>query len=69
LGTNCQLQDNNMSSTQVDNALNSFANGPFINTTITLDGTNDVRTANSDAAVSTLVSNGCTVITNGLTEP
>ena len=69
LGTYCQLQDNSMSSTQVDNALNSFANGPFLNTTIELDGTNDVRTPASDTAVTTLIANGCTVITNGLTEP
>jgi len=68
LGTNCQLQDNSMSSTQVDNALNSFANGPFLNTTINLSS-NAVRTSASDAAVTTLVTNGCTVITNGLTEP
>ena len=69
LGTNCLLQDNSMSSTQVNNALNSFANGPFIDTTINLGPNNAVRTSASDAAVTTLVANGCTVITNGLTEP
>ena len=69
MGAACRFDDNSMSSTQVDNALNSFANGPFLNTTINLGPNNAVRTSTSDAAVTTLIANGCTVITNGLTEP
>ena len=64
LGTTCYLQNNSMTSTQVDNALIAFAGGPFLNTTITLSGTNAARTSDSDAAVTTLEANGCTIITS-----
>ena len=62
-GANFNMADNAMTSGQVDNAIISFAQGPFTNTTITLNGTNAARTAASDAAVATLVAAGCTVLT------
>ena len=62
------FSNNAMTSTQVNNALIAFSGGPFLNTTIYLDGNNAARTAASDAAVSTLITAGCTVITNGLVE-
>lgn len=66
--TGCRFYFNNLTSTQVDNILIAFAGGPFVNTNIEIQYGSGVRTSASDAAVATLVANGCTVYTNGLTE-
>ena len=63
LGTT-YFSNNSMTSTQVDNALIAFAGGPFLNTTIYLDGTNDARTPASDAALATLLAAGNDVRVN-----
>jgi hypothetical protein len=53
------------SSTEIDNMLIDMANFIY-EYVITLQGANAWRTSASDAAVSTLVGNGCTVFTNGI---
>jgi hypothetical protein len=63
LGSNCNFRNNGMTSGMVDNALISFASGSLINTTITFIG-NSPRTSASDEAVTTLESNGCTILTD-----
>jgi len=69
LGLNCDFSSNSMSTTQVNNALIAFAGGPFTNTTIDLSSNTGPRDSDSDAAVATLITAGCTIITNGGTEP
>lgn len=50
-----RLDSCGLTSTQVDNALIAFAGGSFANKVIYLAGTNDPRTAASDAALATLL--------------
>jgi len=54
------------SSTEIDNMLIDMANSGVNGVTITLQGSNAWRTTDSDVAVATLVSSGCTVFTNGV---
>ena len=60
----CNLSYNVMTSAQVDKVLIAFSSGPFIDTTITLDGTNGAPTSASDEAVAILEAAGCTIVTN-----
>lgn len=57
------LQDNNMTSTEVDNALNSFVTGNFVAKTINLSGTNEPRTTASDDAATQLETDNIVYIT------
>jgi len=54
------------SSTEIDNMLIDMANSGVSGAQIALQGANAWRTTDSDAAVATLVSNGCNVYTNGI---
>lgn len=58
------LQSCISSSPEVDQWLIDLAAAGWNNCTITIDGTNPVRTSASDAAVATLLGNGCTVNVN-----
>jgi len=59
-----QFHNNAWSSEDVDNCLISLANGGASGANIKLDGNNDTRTSASDAALSTLLAAGNTVIVN-----
>jgi hypothetical protein len=59
-----QFHNNAWSSEDVDNCLISLANGGASGASIKLDGNNDTRTSASDAALSTLLAAGNTVIVN-----
>ena len=64
MGIYCYLNYNVMTAAQVDKVLIAFSLGPFANTTITLDGTNEAPTSASDEAVAILEAAGCTIVTN-----
>ncbi len=61
-----RLQDNNLTASEVDQILIDLAAASVSGSTsqVRLDGSNAARTSASDAAVSTLTSNGWTVTTN-----
>ena len=63
---NLRLQDNNLTSAEVDQILIDLAASSVSGSTCTLllNGTNAARTSASDAAVTTLTGNGWTVTTN-----
>lgn len=64
INTNIKIQDNNMSSSDIDNALIAFSGGAFVNRTLTMNGNNAARTLLSDEAIALLESNGNTVLVN-----
>lgn len=63
-GVSIQLQDNAMTSTEVDNQIINLDTTSWINGTLNIAGTNASRTSASDTAYNNLVANGWAITVN-----